>query len=214
MVLFIRLHISTLYHLNEFIYTISIQSLSIRNGFNEIEVKKKNQFQNQSTKLNSEATCAEKCDDQIGDDSDENEVQEESFVRNESYRKSIVDNDDDLLHFEGGSTDEFMSPNKIYNNLSRYQNNIMAYVSPSTKRLHDDILRTSPSRVRHHNAESLRASRKNMISIIDYIILTGEIEEDPQSAIMFDDMEKIFKNINWNYNEENHHKQTHHHVRE
>jgi hypothetical protein len=66
----------------------------------------------------------------------------------------------------------------------------MAYVSPSTRRLHDDILRTSPSRVRQHNAESLRASRKNMISIIDYIISIGEIEEDPQSAIMFDDMEK------------------------
>jgi hypothetical protein len=68
-------------------------------------------FQNQSTKANSEALCAEKFDDQIGVDSDENEVQEERFVRNESYRKSIVDNDDDQLHFEGGSTDEFMSPN-------------------------------------------------------------------------------------------------------
>ena len=37
-------------------------------------------FQNQSTKPNSEATRAEKFDDQIGVDSDENEVQEESFV--------------------------------------------------------------------------------------------------------------------------------------
>jgi len=69
----------------------------------------------------------------------------------------------------------------------------MAYVSPSTKRLHDDIIRNSPSRVCHHNAESLRASRKNMISIIDYIISIGEIEEDPQSAIMFDDMEKTLQ---------------------
>jgi hypothetical protein len=131
-------------------------------------------FQNQSTKPSSEATCAKNLDKEIGDD-------------------SIVENDDDLLHFEGGTTDEFMSPNKISNDLSRYQNNIMAYVSPATKRLHNDILRTSPSRVRHHNAESLRASRKNMIDIIDYIIKIGEIEEDPQSAIMFDDMEKTLQ---------------------
>ena len=131
-------------------------------------------FQNQLTKPSSEATCSKKFDKEICDD-------------------SIVDNDDDLLHFEGGTTDEFMSPNKIPNDLSRYQNNIMAYVSPATKRLHNDILRTSPSRVRHHNAESLRASRKNMIDIIDYIIKIGEIEEDPQSAIMFDDMEKTLQ---------------------
>ncbi len=32
-----------------------------------------------------------------------------------------------------------------------------------------------------------------MISIIDYIISIGEIEEDPQSAIMFDDMEKTLQ---------------------
>ena len=131
-------------------------------------------FQNQLTKPSSEATCSKKFDNEIGDD-------------------SIVENDDDLLHFEGGTTDEFMSPNKISNDLSRYQNNIMAYVSPATKRLHNDILRTSPSRVHHHNAESLRASRKNMIDIIDYIIKIGEIEEDPQSAIMFDDMEKTLQ---------------------
>ena len=68
-------------------------------------------FQNQSTKANSEATRAKKFDDQIGVDSDENDVQEESFVQNESNRKSIVNNDEDQLHFEGGSADEFMSPN-------------------------------------------------------------------------------------------------------
>ena len=66
----------------------------------------------------------------------------------------------------------------------------MTYVSPSTKHLHDEIVENSPSRIRHHNAGSLRASRKNMISIIDYIISNDEIEEDPQSAIMFDKMEK------------------------
>ncbi len=128
--------------------------------------------------------------------------------------KSQVDNVEDLLYFESDSTNNILSRNQHPNDLSRYQNNIMAYVSPSTKRLHDDIIRNSPSRVRHHNAESLRASRKNMISIIDYIISIGEIEEDPQSAIMFDDMEKkLFKSLNWKYNNKNYHDQKHHHVR-
>ncbi len=66
----------------------------------------------------------------------------------------------------------------------------MTYVSPMTKRLHNDIEENSPSRICHHNAESLQASRKNMISIIDYIISIGEFKENPQSAIMFDKMEK------------------------
>jgi hypothetical protein len=54
----------------------------------------------------------------------------------------------------------------------------MTYVSPMMKPLHNDILENSPLRIHHHNAESLRASRKNMASIIDYIISIGEIEED------------------------------------
>jgi hypothetical protein len=32
-----------------------------------------------------------------------------------------------------------------------------------------------------------------MISIIDYIISIGEIEDDPQSAILFDKMEKTLQ---------------------
>ncbi len=150
-------------------------------------------FRNQSTKANCDALVAKKLDDEIFVDSDENDVYKDSLVKNELYGKSEVDNDEDPLHFESGSTNGFMSPNQNLDDLSRYQNNIMAYVSPSTKCLHDDILRNSPSRVRHHNAESLRASRKNMISIIDYIISIGEIEEDPQSSIMFDDMEKTLQ---------------------
>ena len=150
-------------------------------------------FQNQSTKANSDTLCAEQFADQISVDSDAINAQEEILVEHDLYGKSIVDNDDDQLHFEGGGSDDFMTPNQNSNDLSRYQNNIMAYISPSTKRLHNDILTTSPSRVRHHNAESLRASRKNMLYIIDYIISVGEIEEDPQSAFMFDEMEKTLQ---------------------
>ena len=120
-------------------------------------------------------------------------IHRKKFWLDRIYTGNIADNDDNQLHFEGDGSDDFMSPNQNSNDLSRYQNNIMAYVSPATKRLHNDILMTSPSRVRHHNAESLRASRKNMLSIIDYIIKIGEIEEDPQSAIMFDDMEKTLQ---------------------
>jgi hypothetical protein len=64
-----------------------------------------------------------------------------------------------------------------------------------TKRLHNDIEENSPSRIRHHNAVSLRESRKNMISIIDYILDNGNIDEDPHSAILFDKMEKTLQKI-------------------
>jgi hypothetical protein len=150
-------------------------------------------FGNRSKKASSDALAANQLDDEISVDSDEIELYEESLVENEIYGKSHVDNVEDQLYFESGSTNYILSPNQNPNELSRYRNNIMAYISPSTKRLHDDIIRNSPSRVRHHNAESLRASRKNMICIIDYIISIGEIEKDPQSAIMFDDMEKTLQ---------------------
>ncbi len=47
--------------------------------------------------------------------------------------------------------------------------------------------------MRHHNADSLRVSSKNMISSIDFIISIGEIEDDPQSAMLFDDKEKTLQ---------------------
>jgi hypothetical protein len=87
-------------------------------------------FRNQSTKANCDALGAEKLDDEIFVDSNE---YEESLVGNELYGKSEVDNDKDQFHFESGSTNDFMSPNQNPNDLSRYQNIIMAYVSPSTK---------------------------------------------------------------------------------
>ena len=93
---------------------------------------------------------SQKLDDKICVDSHENEL----------YKESLVDDVEDQLYFESASINDILSPNQNPNDLSRYQNNIMAYVSPSTKRLHDDIIRNSPSRVCHHNAESLRALRK------------------------------------------------------
>jgi hypothetical protein len=116
------------------------------------------------------------------------------------FNEGITDIDDEqdeesILDYldNANAIDDVISPLKNHNDLSRFQNNIMTYVSPMTKRLHNEIQDNSPSRLRHHNAVSLRESRKNMISIIDYIIDNGNIDEDPQTAILFDKMEKPFK---------------------
>ena len=117
-------------------------------------------LRNQSTKTNHESSLARKLDDETGIECDENQL----------YKGCLADNveDQDQLYLESASINDILSPAQNPNDLSRYQNNIMTYISPSTKRLHDDIVANSPSRVRHHNAEYLRASGKNMISIIDY----------------------------------------------
>ena len=108
----------------------------------------------------------------------------------EQHEESILD------YFDNANAiDDFISPLKHHNDLSRFQNNIMTYVSPMTKRLHNEIQENSPSRLLHHNAVSLRKSRKNMISIIDYIIDNGNIDEDPQTAILFDKIEKTLQMI-------------------
>jgi hypothetical protein len=119
------------------------------------------------------------------------------------FNKGITHIDDEeqdeesiLDYFDNANAiDDFISPLKHHNDLSRFQNNIMTYVSPMTKRLHNEIQENSPSRLLHHNAVSLRESRKNMISIIDYIIDNGNIDEDPQTAILFDKMEKTLQMI-------------------
>ena len=108
-----------------------------------------------------------------------------SDINDEQYEESILDSFDNA-----NAINDVISPLKNHNDLSRFQNNIMSYVSPMTKLLHNDLEENSPSRIRHHNAVSLRESRKNMISIIDYIIENGNIDKDPQSAMLFDKMEK------------------------
>ena len=118
------------------------------------------------------------------------------------FNDGIADIDDEqdeesiLDYFDNANAiDSVISPLKNHNDLSRFQNNIMTYVSPMTKRLHNEIQENSPSRLLHHNAVSLRESRKNMISIIDYILDNGNIDEDPHSAILFDKMEKTLQKI-------------------
>jgi hypothetical protein len=67
-------------------------------------------FQNQKTKPSCEATCSKKFDKEICDDSKVDSNDDDLY------------NDNDLLQFEGGTTDDFMSPDQISNDLSRYQN--------------------------------------------------------------------------------------------
>ncbi len=74
--------------------------------------------------------------------------------------------------------------------LSRFNENTLSFLSPSTKRLHQDIAENSPANLPHHNSESIRASRKNIIANVDYLIENGKIENDPESAMLFDELEK------------------------
>jgi len=82
-------------------------------------------------------------------------------IEDRPYEESVLGHVADQMYFESANAiDDVLSPHNNHNDLSRFQNNIMTYVSPMTKRLHDDIEENSPSRICHHNAESLQASRK------------------------------------------------------
>ncbi len=63
--------------------------------------------------------------------------------------------------------------------LARFNNYTLLYISPQTKRLHSDILKNSPANLSHHNTETIRASRKNMLTNIDYMIDYGELMNNP-----------------------------------
>ena len=85
---------------------------------------------------------------------------------------------------------ELNTPRKNSNDISRFNDNTLSFLSPSTKRLHQDIAENSPANLPHHNSESIRASRKNIIANVDYVIENGRIENDPESAMLFDELEK------------------------
>ncbi len=85
---------------------------------------------------------------------------------------------------------EVNSPSKNRNDISRFNDNTLLFLSPSTKRLHQDIADNSPANLLHHNSQSIIASRKNIIANVDYMIDNGNIENDPESAMLFDELEK------------------------
>jgi hypothetical protein len=85
---------------------------------------------------------------------------------------------------------ELNTPRNNSHDISRFNENTLSFLSPSTKRLHQDIAENSPANILHHNSESIRASRKNIIANVDYLIENGRIENDPESAMLFDELEK------------------------
>jgi hypothetical protein len=85
---------------------------------------------------------------------------------------------------------ELNTPRKNSNDISLFNDNTLSFLSPSNKCLHQDIAENSPANLPHHTGESIRASRKNIIANVDYVIENGRIENDPESAMLFDEMEK------------------------
>ena len=89
--------------------------------------------------------------------------------------------------------EQVTSPTKTghQSEIARFNNNTLSYISPQTKKLHSDILKNSPANLFHHNNNTIRASRKNMLTNIDYMIDYGEFMNNPKAAKIFDDMEKF-----------------------
>jgi hypothetical protein len=75
--------------------------------------------------------------------------------------------------------------------IARFNDNTLSYISPQTKKLHSDIFKNSPANLSHHNNDTIRASQKNMLTNIDYMIDYGELMNNPKAAKIFVDMEKF-----------------------
>ena len=103
-----------------------------------------------------------------------------------------------MQHLQGtcrglvGYSKQVTSPTKTghQSEIARFNNNTLLYISPQTKKLHSDIFKNSPENLFHHNNDTIRASRKNMLRNFDYMIDYGELMNNPKAAKIFDDMEK------------------------
>ena len=63
-----------------------------------------------------------------------------------------------------------------------------SYLSPSTKRLHNELLEASSET--NYNEESIAASKKNMIQNINWIMTHGDAMNNQKSAEIISDLEK------------------------
>ncbi len=86
--------------------------------------------------------------------------------------------------------EQVMSPTKTghQSEIARFNNNTLLYISPQPKKLHSDILKNNPENLSHHNNDTIQASRKSMLTNIDYMIDYGELMNNPKAAKIFDDM--------------------------
>ena len=88
--------------------------------------------------------------------------------------------------------------------LSRLTDNFLSHISPASRQLHKDIFDNSPTKLNMHNTDTLKASRKNMLENIQYIIDYGNVTENPKVAKMFDEMEKYIQSTKSDIQKLNH----------
>jgi hypothetical protein len=89
--------------------------------------------------------------------------------------------------FEEASTP---TKKKHTDEISRFNDNLLSFISPLSKQLHQDIAENSPANLCHHTKETLRESWKHMLESIQYILDYGKVDVNPEAAIFFDDLDK------------------------
>ena len=83
------------------------------------------------------------------------------------------------------------------NDISRFNDNTISYLSPATKQLHNDLANNRQATCLHHTTQTLRDSRKTVIESLDWMIQYGMITENPHAAEIFDDLEKYVQKTKW-----------------
>jgi hypothetical protein len=68
------------------------------------------------------------------------------------------------------------------NEIARFYKNTLSYISPGTKKLYSDIIKNSPANLSHHNNNTIRVLRKNMLTNINYMIDYGQLFNNPQAS--------------------------------
>ncbi len=76
------------------------------------------------------------------------------------------------------------------NELSRFDNNTLTYLSPAIKRLQQDIAGNSAQKISLNTSETLPESRKSILYNIDWMIQHGMIEENAEASEIFHEIEK------------------------
>jgi hypothetical protein len=81
------------------------------------------------------------------------------------------------------------------NQMSRFHDNTITYLSPATTCLHNDLAcNLTPTKL-HHTTETLHQSQKSILEMIQY----GMIEENEHAAEIFDDLEKFVQKTKWKF---------------
>ncbi len=76
------------------------------------------------------------------------------------------------------------------NELLRFDNNTLTYLSPATKCIQQDIAGNSAWKISLNTSKTLRESRKSILYNIDWLIQQGMTEDNAQATEIFHEMEK------------------------